>query len=170
MSNLVLNWAFKQAIKGARKAVLIALANRANEKDFIYFPGVTKLAFDAGYSRSTVIKCIKDLERMGLIGKKYKYNQRGKMSGIVYRLNIDLSPELLGSNLLPGNSKRLSPSLVSTKSEGQTQTINEPLIKKKANNLNSLDDAHREELINILRPELRPKRYKQKNFKGVGNG
>jgi hypothetical protein len=131
MSNQAIDWALKQNVKGSRKAVLFALANRANSKG-ICWPGLSTLAQEAGYSRSTVIESTKALEKLGLISKAFTYDTFGKRSGIKYKLNVGLSPETLSSNLLPSKAERLSPVLPSTRSNSQTKTlIKEPSVKPK---------------------------------------
>jgi hypothetical protein len=131
MSNQAIDWALKQNIKGSRKAVLFALANRANSNG-ICWPGLSTLAQEAGYSRSTVIEATKALEKLGLIRKAFTYDTFGKRSGIKYKLNIGLSPETLSSNSLPSKAERLSPISPSTRSNNQTQTlIKEPSVKPK---------------------------------------
>ncbi|MDF2529225.1 MAG: hypothetical protein K0Q57_105 [Gammaproteobacteria bacterium] len=131
MSNQAIDWALKQNVKGSRKAVLFALANRANSNG-ICWPGLSTLAQEAGYSRSTVIESTKALEKLGLINKAFTYDTFGKRSGIKYKLNVGLSPETLSSDSLPSKTERLSPVSPSTRSDNQTQTlIKEPSVKPK---------------------------------------
>ena len=69
MSNQVLNWAVDVAVGSApRKAVLMALANRAND-DGICWPGIARLMLDTELCERTVYEQIAQLEERGLISR-----------------------------------------------------------------------------------------------------
>lgn len=64
MSMECLNLAFNANIKGASKAVLIALADRANRGGYC-FMSLSDIAFRAGCDRRTVMRSITTLETLG---------------------------------------------------------------------------------------------------------
>lgn len=64
MSMEFLNVAFNANIKGASKAVLIALADRANRGGYC-FMSLSDIAFRAGCDRRTVMRSITTLETLG---------------------------------------------------------------------------------------------------------
>ena len=64
MSMECLNLAFSANIKGASKAVLIALADRANRGGYC-FMSLSDIAFRAGCDRRTVMRSITTLETLG---------------------------------------------------------------------------------------------------------
>lgn len=64
MSMEFLNLAFNANIKGASKAVLIALADRANRGGYC-FMSLSDIAFRAGCDRRTVMRSITTLETLG---------------------------------------------------------------------------------------------------------
>ena len=69
MSNVALTWAFKLPIFGAKKSVLIALADHA-DTDHECNPGQARLSLYAGVTERAVRNAIKALEHDGLIKKK----------------------------------------------------------------------------------------------------
>lgn len=68
----------------ATKCVLFALADRANDKSFKCFPGLTTLACDAEMSTRGVQRCIKQLAEIGIISIK-----RRTATSNVYTINLD---------------------------------------------------------------------------------
>ncbi len=64
MSMEFLNLAFNASIKGASKAVFIALADRANRGGYCYM-SLSDIAFRAGCDRRTVMRSISTLETLG---------------------------------------------------------------------------------------------------------
>lgn len=66
MSMECLTQAFNASIKGASKAVLIALADRANRGGYC-FASLSDIAFRAGCDRRTVMRSIDTLEKSGFI-------------------------------------------------------------------------------------------------------
>jgi hypothetical protein len=78
VSNRALNWAFDVPLTGARKGVLIALANRANDAGECW-PSLAGIALHAGTSERGAQKALRDLEQAGLIrteqatGRKSRY-------------------------------------------------------------------------------------------------
>jgi len=78
MSIEYLNAVFAVALTGVKKAVLIALADRANHSGYCY-PGLDDIAFRAGCSKRSAIRAVEELEKLGFIavireiGKPNKY-------------------------------------------------------------------------------------------------
>ena len=66
MSIEILNLAFNAKLTGAKKSVLIALADRANHGGYCY-PSMIDIAQRAGCTKRTVISTIKKLEAEGFI-------------------------------------------------------------------------------------------------------
>jgi len=61
-----LNLAFSMAMTGAKKAVLIALADRANKTGYCY-PALDDIAFRAGCTKRTAINAVSELEKLGYL-------------------------------------------------------------------------------------------------------
>lgn len=104
MSNVAINWAIQQALQAPEKPVLLALANRANNKG-IAFPGMRSMAFDLGISERTVSRAIKRLEEKGLITRKLQHNRKGQYPHNSYTLNmvVILSGDKLSDDNLSGD-------------------------------------------------------------------
>ena len=66
MSIAALNWAFELGITGARKSVLLALANHANDAGECW-PSLERIALHAGVTDRGAQKALRDLEHLGLI-------------------------------------------------------------------------------------------------------
>lgn len=68
----------------ATKCVLFALADRANDKSFKCFPGLTTLANDAEMSTRGVQRCIKQLAELGIVSIK-----RRTANSNVYTIHLE---------------------------------------------------------------------------------
>ncbi|ABK49181.1 hypothetical protein Shewana3_2955 [Shewanella sp. ANA-3] len=79
----------------ATKCVLFALADRANDKSFKCFPGLTTLANDAEMSIRGVQRCIKQLAVLGIISIK-----RRTATSNVYTINLDTLIAAIDAQLL----------------------------------------------------------------------
>lgn len=79
----------------ATKCVLFALADRANDKSFKCFPGLTTLANDAEMSTRGVQRCIKQLAELGIISIK-----RRTATSNVYTINLDTLIAAIDAQLL----------------------------------------------------------------------
>jgi hypothetical protein len=66
VSIAALNWAFAVPVEGPVKAVLVALANHANEACECW-PNQERIALHSGFADRTVRKAITELERLGLV-------------------------------------------------------------------------------------------------------
>lgn len=88
MSYKAINWAYELPIKGPAKPLLVALADFADEAGSCY-PGQDRLALMTGLSRSSVQRNLQRLERMGLITREHRYDQRGYRTSDRYVLSLD---------------------------------------------------------------------------------
>lgn len=77
MSWKALNWAYAQDLRGATKAVLVALADQANERHQCT-PGQASIAARAGCAERTVRKALKTLEKKGLLTRYRRQRQGGR--------------------------------------------------------------------------------------------
>jgi hypothetical protein len=66
MSIAALNWAFEMAITGARKSVLLALANHANDAGECW-PSLERIARHAGVTDRGAQKALRELEHLALV-------------------------------------------------------------------------------------------------------
>ena len=64
MSIEYLNLVFAVALTGAKKSVLIALADRANKGGYCY-PSMDDIAFRSGCSKRSAIRAVSELEKLG---------------------------------------------------------------------------------------------------------
>jgi len=85
MSFPSIRWAFAQDLPGMEKLVLLALANRADDRGDCW-PSMSTIAKDAGICRATVIRMVGKIERRGLISLVRRTTAHGKSSHI-YTLN-----------------------------------------------------------------------------------
>ena len=89
MSVEALSWAFQQDVTpAAKKLVLIALANRADEDGFCY-PGYKRLSSQCSMARSTVILHVKALEEQGLITIYSQTRENGSDTSNLYKLSLN---------------------------------------------------------------------------------
>ena len=77
MSNTYLNWAFTQHVTGSTKAVLIALADRADDTGYCY-PSFGDIAGRCGLSKRTVIRSV---NKLLTLDKIEVYRQKGNRNG-----------------------------------------------------------------------------------------
>lgn len=72
MSIAALNWAFTVPVEGPSKAVLVALANHANDECECW-PNQERISLHSGFATRTVRKAISDLVKIGvlIIGKSF---------------------------------------------------------------------------------------------------
>lgn len=112
MSVEALSWAFQQDVTpAAKKLVLIALANRADEDGYC-FPGYEKLALQCSIDRRSVIRHVKDLQEQGFITVSSRTRENGSDTSNLYKLALKgwgdrLSP--LGCQIVTPEGDRLSP-------------------------------------------------------------
>lgn len=89
MSNIAMDWAVRQAIRGPAKAVLLALANRHNSKTGRCDPCLETLAFDAGVAVSTVKVALQRLMEAGLLSLRRR-RKAGKQTSSAFWLHLDV--------------------------------------------------------------------------------
>jgi len=82
MSNAALNWAFALPITGPRKAVLLVLANHADEHGDC-FPSQERIATHAGVTDRCVRTAMAELQKLGLVDVTATGRSRN------YHLNLD---------------------------------------------------------------------------------
>lgn len=88
MSVEALSWAFQQDVQpAAKKLVLLALANRADE-DGCCYPGYNRLASQCSLDRRTVIRQIDALIEDGLILKKDRVRENGSTTSNMYQIML----------------------------------------------------------------------------------
>jgi DNA-binding transcriptional MocR family regulator len=95
MSYKATNWAYDLPLGGPQKAVIVALADMADESGSC-FPGHEKISAMTGWSVSTVARSLKELESRGLIKRTHRQGAMGYRTSDRYHLQLTVSlPELL---------------------------------------------------------------------------
>lgn len=74
-------------VKGPARAVLIALADYANESGTTW-PSIATLADDSGFSRTTVKDALRTLRRMGLVTSEARTDEEGDPTSNRYVLHL----------------------------------------------------------------------------------
>jgi Helix-turn-helix domain len=92
VSNKALSWAFALRITGARKAVLVALADHAAE-DGTSYPSLPRIALWAGTTARGARKAMRELEAAGLVTTEHATGQRSR-----YRLALGAETPEPGSS------------------------------------------------------------------------
>jgi hypothetical protein len=87
LANRAVKWAWKQDLKPAPKAVLVALADMA-DKDLRCYPGQRLLAEMTGYSEKTVERALNDLDTANLIGRSRRAGRGGYRTSDLYELRV----------------------------------------------------------------------------------
>lgn len=93
MSMKAVNWALDQSVSGSAKAVLIVISFRFNESSGDCFPGVKRIAKDAGLSRSTVLRALSELQRSGLLQVESRPGSGSGRLTNIYRLPLHLASQ-----------------------------------------------------------------------------
>lgn len=112
-------------IKGPSKAVLVALADRANE-DSICWPSHATIAADTGLGRSTVRKHVKLLADAGLLVTEKRSTESGDSDSNRYRLTLGgMPPDSTGGSPrsipLPPDSTQVGHHVAGGGSRGSTK-------------------------------------------------
>lgn len=92
MSYKAMDWAFEQPIKDApAKFVLLSIAKHCDE-NMQSWPSIARLCILTGLSRTTVKRCIKDLQGMGYLDIQNRYIGNKKTSSVytLHRSGDDL--------------------------------------------------------------------------------
>lgn len=87
MSNRHLSIVRGMDIKGTARAVLSVLADRANDKG-VCWPGISKIAKESGYCRSTVKTALASLREAGLISWVQRCGDDGNLTSNIYTLTL----------------------------------------------------------------------------------
>jgi len=74
-------------LKGPARAVLIVLADRADDNGKCY-PGMGRIAAESGFSRSTVKTALKALKSDGLISWEQRHSDDGDLTSNLYTLDL----------------------------------------------------------------------------------
>lgn len=90
MSNIALRWAFPIPLTGPRKAVLIAIAEHADDSGWCW-PAATRISLFSGVTKRTVWDAVRDLEAAGLLVVE---RSDGRVSNR-YRLTVNDEPNAL---------------------------------------------------------------------------
>lgn len=114
MSNAALDWAFAMPIRGAEKAVLIALANRASPETQECHPMQSTLALESGISERSVRAALDRLQEAGLIRADRK---QGRISR--YYLNMETGSKSEPGSGLNGKTEPEASSYISEASSGR---------------------------------------------------
>lgn len=77
-------WAYTVPVTGPMKAVLAALAHRANDKTHRCFPGQETLVGMTGLSRATVSRALGGLEDLGIISRQRRKRENGSRTSDEY--------------------------------------------------------------------------------------
>ena len=93
MSFEAVNWAWKQRkLTVHEKMVLLALANRHNP-DYGCFPSISKIVEDVEFSKSTVIRSIKNLQVKGYLSVEAAKRENGSQTSNRYFLSFEVEPQ-----------------------------------------------------------------------------
>ena len=88
-----MNWAWKQRkLTVHEKMVLLALANRHNP-DYGCFPSISKIVEDVEFSKSTVIRSIKNLQVKGYLSVEAAKRENGSQTSNRYFLSFEVEPQ-----------------------------------------------------------------------------
>mgnify|MGYP001191857983 CR=1 FL=1 len=89
MSDHASSWARKQDTRTVgRKAVLLTYATYADDKNHAWVSQKT-LSVETNQSRRTIIRCVQDLERMGLLARYYRRGADGRRCSNLILLAVD---------------------------------------------------------------------------------
>lgn len=89
MANAYINAVLPLNLPFGQKSVLVALANRANEKTGECFPRVRCISADTGLARSTIHAHIKTLIKDEYIEKVNQYRKDGSQTANLYKLLME---------------------------------------------------------------------------------
>lgn len=78
-------------IRGPQRALLMALADRANDSGECW-PSIATLAKESGFSRSTVRASLNTLKDAGFINWKQRRDESGDLTSNLYILNLGGGP------------------------------------------------------------------------------
>src|SRR4029077_6240481 len=111
MSNAALSWAFPIAITGPKKAVLVALAEHADDHG-ICWPSLSRLALYSGVCDRAVRNAIRELEVSGLIRTQRSLGRTASRYQLVYAeygSGINGPNAEYGSGITPQSTRNVVP-------------------------------------------------------------
>lgn len=135
MSYKATNWAYDLPVTGPQKAVVVALADMADEAGTC-FPGHDRISSMTGWSVSTVARALKTLESSGLISREHRQGAYGYRTSDRYRLHLEVdAPKIQPvtvtdrqkSNLSESESLPVRESIPTGQSDGAIEPSEEPL-------------------------------------------
>ena len=85
-----MTWVMKQDLPAMQKMLLMAMANRFNDKDGFCFPSHELLAKESGMNKSSVIRNIEKLEKSNLISVIRSSDDKGNKNVNRYKLNLQV--------------------------------------------------------------------------------
>jgi hypothetical protein len=169
MSFAALNWAFELAITGARKSVLLVLANHADDTGECW-PSLQRIALHAGVTDRGAQKALRELEQLALVttrlvpGRNSRYvlalgtvtpERNSPLVGEARPNHIHPTPER--SSLPPPNVVPKPPNLV-------RPNLQEPSIQPTENH-----QTHPREQVDHLFEDPQPTRKSSKNIPAKEN-
>lgn len=95
MSLAALDWAFRLPLKGPRKAVLLALANHADEQGRCY-PGLDRLALYAGVDQRSARRALRELETVGAIATEQSKGRHHSSYALDLSFTAPMAPPQAG--------------------------------------------------------------------------
>lgn len=117
MSIRALNWAMSSRTGSpSRKAVLVVLADKADEHDSC-FPSVSTIAYETELSERSVRDQLAQLRKLGFITSEQRFNRRGTQTSTRYVLLVE------GQRDAPGNSNATTGELVEFHDFGTRQNL-----------------------------------------------
>lgn len=117
MSYKATHWAYELPVSGSAKAVLVALADMADEGGTC-FPGQDRLSAMTGWSVRTVSRALSELEEMGAISRFRRYGKGGFRTSDRYQLNLLFGADDLPAKLPTGQNAYLPTSAGLPANEG----------------------------------------------------
>lgn len=116
MSNAALDWAFRMTITGAAKAVLVGLADHANDRGDC-FPSIARLEIWTGLKDRAIRNAIAWLERQNLIRRTTKI---GAVTEYRLHLEVEYTPAS-GAGVAASNEHQTPASGAATPASGASQ-------------------------------------------------
>ncbi|GAB3249135.1 helix-turn-helix domain-containing protein [Arthrobacter pigmenti] len=83
MSSKALNWAFRQSLKPMTKAVLVAMADTADDDGYLY-PSYEYLIYKTDVSQRKLVDSIKELDETGLIVVEKNYRAGYRLANLFF--------------------------------------------------------------------------------------
>jgi len=130
MSIEYLNRVFAVALTGVKKAVLIALADRANNGGYCY-PSMDDICFRAGCSKRSAIRAVSELEKLGFFSVIRETGRPNKYIFLPEKLSTASDTKSLEKDIHRSDTPSPPHDTLSPKRcHGVTQTINNHQLTK----------------------------------------